>query len=102
MELTGDNDPNAVRVYQYPTSNEAQAMQFGRCIQLKQFSGEIPLSIAQTRPDRSELYGYVDGQLKEFDIVLYPEIITGKLGDKIYFNRLEMAAERLCSALCEL
>ena len=102
MELTGDTNPEAVRVYQSPTPYEQREMQFGRCILLRHFVGAVPMSIAQSRPNSCELYGLINGRLKDYDIAQYPEILTGQLADMVYFHRVEAAAERIGSVLSAL
>lgn len=102
MELTGNSDPSAIKVYQSPTAEEQQVMGSGRNILLKHYVGTVPLSIAKKQPDSCELYGLFDGRLVEYDVVRYPEILSGHLANVVYSHRIEAAAERIGRVLSEL
>ncbi|MDL2342062.1 MAG: hypothetical protein QFB87_03225 [Patescibacteria group bacterium] len=102
MELFKSEGYESISVYESPTPQELQAMKVGKCVLLKQYAGTIPISLAYSRPDRSELHGYIEGELTIRYDVMFPEILTGRLAIVAYQNRVEAAVTELIDFLGDL
>lgn len=93
MEFAPMDGFEQVRVYKRPNPEERERMQYGRCILIQVYAGDVPSVLSNEVVDRAVISGYFDGELQQKEEVMlggWPA--SHELAARMFLKQCDMAA----------